>query len=79
MVNPEHLLSTCQQCHEDVGPNWTGAWTGHNEISLERTPYLFYVNNFYKTFTYLVLGLSVVYVVLQIIRNTVNRARRSMR
>lgn len=79
MVNPENLLGTCQQCHEDVGPNWIAAWTGHHEISLERTPYLFYVNNFYKTFTYLVLGLSVVYVVLQIIRNTVNRARRSMR
>lgn len=79
MVNPENLLSSCQQCHEDVNPNWTEAWTGHHEISLERTPYLFYVNNFYKTFTYLVLGLSVVYVVLQIIRNTANRARRSMR
>jgi len=79
MVNPENLLGTCQQCHDDIGPNWTAAWTGHHEISLERTPYLFYVNHFYKTFTYLVLGLSVVYVVLQIIRNTVNRARRSMR
>jgi predicted CXXCH cytochrome family protein len=77
LVNPDNLLDTCQQCHEGVSPNWVNAWTGHHEISLERTPYLFYVNNFYNTFTYLVLGLSGVYVLLQIVRNTVNRARRS--
>jgi len=77
MVNPDNLLSTCQQCHEGVGPNWTDAWTGHHEISLSRTPYLFYVDYFYKTFTYLVLGLSFIYVILQIIRNTGNRIRRS--
>jgi len=79
MVNPQNLLKTCQQCHEGVSQNWTGAWTGHNKISLERTPYLFYVDYFYKAFIYLVLGLSVTYVLLQIIRNTVNRTRRSMR
>jgi predicted CXXCH cytochrome family protein len=35
-VNSANLLGTCQKCHPGAGPNWTGAWTGHNEISLER-------------------------------------------
>ncbi len=78
-VNPANLLATCQQCHADAGPNWTGAWTGHNRISQERTPFLFYVEAFYTSFTPFVLWLSVIYVVLQIIRAVVARVRRSLR
>jgi hypothetical protein len=48
MVNPANLLSTCQNCHPGVGPNWTGAWTGHNQISLERTPFVYYTDVFYS-------------------------------
>jgi predicted CXXCH cytochrome family protein len=77
-VNPENLLTTCQQCHPDAGPNWTSAWTGHNRISLERTPYLYYVDVFYSSFTTFVLWACVIYVILQIVRATVERVRRSL-
>jgi predicted CXXCH cytochrome family protein len=78
-VNPKNLLVTCQKCHPGVGPNWTGAWTGHYEISLERTPFLYYVDWFYSIFTPLILWICGIYVALQILRLIVDRARRSLR
>ena len=78
MVNPQNLLTTCQKCHPDAGQNWTDAWTGHNQISLERTPFLFYVDAFYSSFTPFILWISIIYVVLQIIHHIVMRVRRSM-
>jgi predicted CXXCH cytochrome family protein len=78
MVNPQNLLKTCQKCHPGAGPNWTGAWTGHNKISLERTPFLFYVDKFYISFTPFILWMCIIYVVLQIIRSIVDRVRSSL-
>jgi len=77
MVNPDNLLKTCQKCHPGVSPNWTEAWTGHNEISYERTPWLFYIDVFYKTFTPVMLWVAGIYVFLQILRATIERVRRS--
>jgi predicted CXXCH cytochrome family protein len=77
-VNAGNLLSTCQKCHPGAGPNWTGAWTGHNDVSLERTPFVFYTRAFYASFSPFVLWMSSLYVVLQIIRAFVGRARRSL-
>ncbi len=77
-VNPSNLLATCQKCHPSAGPNWTGAWTGHNNISLQRTPFLFYVDTFYSSFTPFVLWICIIYVVLQIIRSIVDRVRSSL-
>jgi predicted CXXCH cytochrome family protein len=77
-VNPANLLTTCQKCHPGVGPNWTGAWTGHYQVSLERTPFLYYVNSFYSIFTPAVLWICAIYVALQFIRFMVDRARRSL-
>lgn len=78
-VNPDNLLVTCQKCHPDAGSNWTGAWTGHNEISRERTPFVYYTNLFYTSFTPVVLWISAIYVLLQIIRASVERGRRALR
>jgi predicted CXXCH cytochrome family protein len=77
-VNPTNLLATCQKCHPAAGPNWTDAWTGHNQISLERTPFLYYVNTFYTSLTPLVLWACILYVALQIIRAIVDRVRNSL-
>jgi predicted CXXCH cytochrome family protein len=77
-VNPKNLLTTCQKCHPEAGPNWTDAWTGHNKISLQRTPFLFYVETFYGSFTPFVLWICIIYVVLQIIRSIVDRVRSSL-
>ena len=78
-VNPDNLLETCQQCHPTAGPNWTDAWTGHYEISLERTPFLYYVEQFYSSFTPFVLWACVIYVILQIIRSIVDRVRSTLK
>jgi hypothetical protein len=77
-VFPANLLVTCQKCHPGVSPNWTGAWTGHYKVSLEKTPFLFYVDTFYKIFAPIVLGVCAIYVLLQFIRLMVDRARRSL-
>lgn len=77
-VNPQNLLATCQKCHPQAGPNWTGAWTGHNRISYERTPILYYVKAFYDSFVPLVLWGCILYVVLQILRSSIERVRRSL-
>lgn len=78
-VNPDNLLATCQKCHPDAGPNWTDAWTGHNKISLERTPWLFYIDFFYASFTPIMLWVAGIYVFLQILRATVDRVKRSLK
>ncbi len=78
-VNPANLLATCQKCHKDAGPNWTSAWTGHNQIDPVRTPFLYAVDRFYIQFAAAVLWLCVIYVILQIIRATVDRVRRSVK
>jgi predicted CXXCH cytochrome family protein len=77
-VNPKNLLATCQQCHPSAGPNWTAAWTGHNEVNITRTPFLFYTQAFYDQFTPFVLWVSAIYVILQIIHATEDRIRRSI-
>jgi predicted CXXCH cytochrome family protein len=78
MVHPDNLLVTCQNCHPGVGPNWTGAWTGHNRIDPQRNPFLYYTEVFYASFTPVVLWLSLIYVLLQILHATVDRVRRSL-
>jgi predicted CXXCH cytochrome family protein len=78
-VNPANLLVTCQKCHPGVNQNWTAAWTGHNEIRLDRTPFLYYANVFYSSFTPYVLFGSALYVALQIIHALIERVKRSLR
>jgi predicted CXXCH cytochrome family protein len=77
-VNPKNLLVTCQKCHPGVSPNWTGAWTGHYQVSLQRTPFLFYVESFYSIFTPMILWICGIYITLQFIRFMVDRVRRSL-
>jgi hypothetical protein len=77
-VNPANLLTTCQKCHQGAGPNFTGAWTGHEEVSLGRTPFVYYTQAFYSSFSPFVLWGALIYVLLQILRATVDRIRRSL-
>lgn len=78
MVHPDNLLATCQECHTEAGPNWVGAWTGHHEVSLQRTPFVFYTELFYDIYTPFVLVMTVVWVLLHMIRALAQRARRSL-
>jgi predicted CXXCH cytochrome family protein len=77
-VNSENLLATCQKCHPTAGPNWVGAWVGHNEISQSSTPWLYYTQLFYSYFVPVVLWGSILYVVLQILHATIARVKRSL-
>jgi predicted CXXCH cytochrome family protein len=77
-VNPANLLATCQKCHPKAGPNWTKAWTGHNVVSLKRTPSLYYTKVFYAYLVPVILWICVIYVALQIIRASVDRVRRNL-
>jgi hypothetical protein len=78
MVNSANLLETCRKCHPGAGPNWIHTWTGHNRISLEKTPYLFYVDTFYATLVPAVLWVSLIYVALQTIHAIIERARKTL-
>jgi predicted CXXCH cytochrome family protein len=78
-VNASNRLATCSKCHTGVSTNWTDAWTGHHEISLERTPLLYYIDVFYSSLIPAVLWIAGIYVLLQIVRNAVDRNRRSAR
>jgi hypothetical protein len=78
-VHPDNLLATCQKCHPGTGPNWTGAWTGHEEVTLEQKPFVFYTQVFYESFAPFVLWVCGIYVALQILRATVARIKRSLR
>lgn len=77
-VHPANLLVTCQKCHPTAGPNWTGAWVGHNKIDPDRTPFLYYTEEFYSSFVPAVLWISVLYVLLQILHAVVDRVRRNL-
>ncbi len=44
----ENLLTTCRQCHPDASENFSSAWVGHYETSLEENPLLTLVTWFYK-------------------------------
>jgi predicted CXXCH cytochrome family protein len=74
-VMRENLLTTCQRCHPDATPNFTSAWLGHYEPSLERFPAVYLVDLFYKIFIPAVLGFMVLFVFGDATRRMINRRR----
>jgi hypothetical protein len=47
-VMKDNLLETCQKCHPDAAENFSSAWLGHYEPSIDKYPLLFFVDIFYK-------------------------------
>jgi hypothetical protein len=74
-VMRDNLLITCQRCHPDATPNFTSAWLGHYEPSLERFPAVYLVDLFYKIFIPAVLGFMVLFVFGDATRRMINRRR----
>jgi predicted CXXCH cytochrome family protein len=72
-VNAKNLLTTCQKCHPDAPPAFVSAWTGHAQPSLDRVAPVYYVQLFYDILIPLVVGLMVIYVLLDVIRGILNR------
>ncbi len=75
-VYPGNLLKTCQKCHPDAPPNFTSAWTGHYQPSLDSVPLVYYVQLFYQSFFIpVVIGGMAVYVLLDFMRTMIDRRR----
>ena len=71
----ENLLVKCQRCHPDATANFPGAWMSHYEPSPEHNPLVYYVNLFYRFFIPAVLGGMIFFVLTDIYRRIVNRAK----
>jgi len=71
----ENLLTKCQRCHPGATANFSAAWMSHYEPSPEHNPLVYYVNLFYKFFIPTVLGGMIFFVITDIYRRIVNRAK----
>lgn len=71
----ENLLGKCQRCHPDATANFPDAWMSHYDASPENFPLVYYVNLFYKFFIPAVIGGMLVFVITDIIRRIINRAK----
>jgi predicted CXXCH cytochrome family protein len=71
----ENLLIKCQRCHPDATANFPGAWLSHYEPSPQHSPIVYYVTLFYKIFIPAVIGGMVFFIITDIYRRIVNRAK----
>lgn len=67
----ENLLPTCQRCHPDATAGFSAAWLSHYQPSMEHSVAVYLVTLFYKIFIPMVIGVMLVFVIL----DTVNRFR----
>ncbi len=71
----ENLLVKCQRCHPGATANFPAAWLSHYEPSPQHSPIVYFVNLFYKIFIPAVIGGMVFFILTDIYRRTVNRAK----
>ncbi|MBC7876303.1 MAG: cytochrome c3 family protein [Anaerolineales bacterium] len=71
----ENLLVKCQHCHPDATANFSAAWMGHSEPSPEHYPIVYYVDLFYKFFIPAVIGGMIFFILTDIYRRFINRAK----
>lgn len=69
----QNLLTKCQQCHPEAGPNFPDSWMSHYIPSAEHYPVVYYVNLFYKFFIPGVLGPMAIFVISDIVRRLIER------
>jgi predicted CXXCH cytochrome family protein len=72
-----NILQVCQRCHPNATANFPASWLSHYEPSLQRFPLIYYVNLFYRIMIPLIIGLMVLYVLIEIISRTIRRSRAS--
>lgn len=75
IANKEILLEKCQRCHPDATENFTGAWLGHKRPTASHQSIAYYVSLFYKIFIPAVIGGMIFFVITDIYRRRVNRAK----
>ena len=71
----QNLLGRCQACHPGASENFPDAWMSHYIPSPEHYPIVYYVNLFYKFFIPGVLGPMTIFVVSDIVRRLIERAK----
>ncbi len=71
----ENLLIKCQRCHPDATSNFPDAWMSHYDASPANFPLVYYVNLFYKFLIPAVIGGMLFFVITDIIRRLINRAK----
>jgi hypothetical protein len=71
----QNLLVTCQKCHPDATPNFSGAWLGHYKPSPKNYPIIYYIQLFYLIFIPGLLGFMAVIVVSDAGRRIINRRK----
>jgi hypothetical protein len=75
IANQDNLLEKCQRCHPDATENFTGAWLGHTVATPTHHPITYYVNLFYKIFIPAVIGGMIFFVLTDIYRRRMDRAK----
>jgi len=71
----ENLLIKCQRCHPDATANFPGAWLSHYEPSPQHSPIVYFVTLFYKIMIPSIIGGMVFFIITDIYRRMVNRAK----
>jgi predicted CXXCH cytochrome family protein len=71
-----NIQKVCQRCHPDANINFPDAWLSHYIPSPDKAPLVYYVQLFYNIFIPLVIGGMFLYVVLDFIRNLINRSKK---
>ncbi len=78
-VFQENLLSTCQRCHPDATANFPTAWLSHYQPTPDEATLVFLVRLFYRILIPLVIGLMVLYVLMDVFRRLRTRRSRDVR
>lgn len=71
----ENLLVKCQRCHPDATANFPEAWMSHYEPSPGKYPIVYYVNLFYAIMIPGIIGGMTFFVITDIFRRIINRAK----
>ena len=78
-VAPGNLLATCRKCHQGAEASFATAMAGHFRTSLAAAPLSHYVQLVYRILIPLIIGLMVLYIVLDIIYRLRKRVARGGR
>jgi predicted CXXCH cytochrome family protein len=73
----QNMLRVCQKCHPTATANFPATWLSHYAPTVDRYPLLYYVNLFYRILIPLVIGLMILYVLIEVISRTLRRWRGS--
>ncbi|MEI7892115.1 MAG: cytochrome c3 family protein [Myxococcales bacterium] len=70
-----NLIVTCQRCHKQADVKFPASWTSHYIPDKAKWPVVYYVNIFYKIMIPVVIGGMVIYILLEVLRNAINKLR----